>query len=526
LLSTPIAHKAMGVILLNLDNRIIMDWKHGYFAESGYTYDFYSGTTPSRLSWVAAIKGLITKTNNFRYLDLGCGQGVSLIHMAALHPDSEFVGVDFMPEHIAHANNLASKAGLDNIIFIEGDFTDLAGKCQQLGKFDFIVAHGITTWVSENIRESLFKIASLTLHPGGLMYNGYNTYPGWLEMAPFQHLVSQFTNKYNGIKSIDNAKKIFLEMHNSRSPTYDHFPKLFDRLNQISKYKESYLMQEYNNQYWAPVFSSQMLKLANDYKLTYVASSSPAEIFDIFIPPNLADLFIHEKDANLRETIRDIVLATGFRRDIYVKGGLSSWPFENKKFILNQRYIVTGLNSIPDDNGSFEVKAGSLDIKGDSRVYKPILNSFGENGNSFGDVLKEHPELSIETLSQIISILIHGGWLAIESKVDYSTAKRLNISIANACLEGAPYTYLCMPRLGTSAKISSLDVLMIGLINSGIKPSNLKNKLIETINSLNLKIKINEIHLKSNIEYDALISSEIDTFINIKFKNYQRIGAL
>ncbi|MGY8905539.1 MAG: class I SAM-dependent methyltransferase [Burkholderiales bacterium] len=102
-----------------------MDWKHGYFAESGYTYGFYPEVSPARLGWIASLKGLREPGNQFRYIDMGCGQGLGLLILAAAYPDAEFVGIDFMPEHIAHARNLAKRAGLTNVKLIEGDFLAL-----------------------------------------------------------------------------------------------------------------------------------------------------------------------------------------------------------------------------------------------------------------------------------------------------------------------------------------------------------------------------------------------------------------
>ena len=103
-----------------------MDWKRGYFAEAGYTYGYYEETMPSRLYLAALLQGYLAPRESFRYLDAGCGQGFNLIVAAINHPDSEFVGIDFMPEHIAHGRALAARLKLNNISFIEADFTELA----------------------------------------------------------------------------------------------------------------------------------------------------------------------------------------------------------------------------------------------------------------------------------------------------------------------------------------------------------------------------------------------------------------
>jgi tRNA G46 methylase TrmB len=83
-----------------------MNWSKGYVVNQGYTYGYYHEISPLALTWASLIRGHITPLNKFNYLELGCGQGMSLIINAANHPDSNFVGIDFMPDHIQHARDL------------------------------------------------------------------------------------------------------------------------------------------------------------------------------------------------------------------------------------------------------------------------------------------------------------------------------------------------------------------------------------------------------------------------------------
>src|SRR3546814_15374578 len=83
----------------------------------------------------------------FRYLELGCGQGFGLCLLAALYPHGAFVGVDFNPEHIAHARELAHGAGLSNVRFEEADFSALAAQWPaDYGQFNYVALHGIYSW--------------------------------------------------------------------------------------------------------------------------------------------------------------------------------------------------------------------------------------------------------------------------------------------------------------------------------------------------------------------------------------------
>ena len=88
-------------------------WHRGYFADTGYTHGYFREMAPSYLAWAALMQGVAVPTRDFRYVDLGCGQGFGLILLAACHPDSQFIGVDFMPAHVAHARQLAREGGVD-----------------------------------------------------------------------------------------------------------------------------------------------------------------------------------------------------------------------------------------------------------------------------------------------------------------------------------------------------------------------------------------------------------------------------
>ena len=167
------------------------NWSHGYNVEGGYTFGFYREMSPCWLDYVAMLTGVQTPQGNARrYLELGCGQGCNLLTLAAANPDIEFVGIDFDPLHIAHGQNLAAKSELTNIRFLEADFAALAEDWPaDLGTYDYVALHGIYTWISVPLRAAVVKCLGHAVKPGGLVYNGYNTQPGWLAGMALQHLL-------------------------------------------------------------------------------------------------------------------------------------------------------------------------------------------------------------------------------------------------------------------------------------------------------------------------------------------------
>lgn len=133
---------------------------------------------PDRIGAVAALHGVAVKEiEKCRVLELGCGDGLTLLSIAHSMPSSECVGVDLLPERIDEANSYAKEIGLENVSFRALDLMDLAP--DDFGQFDFIIAHGLYSWVPEAVSERLLLIYREFLKPRGLGLISYNTFPGW-----------------------------------------------------------------------------------------------------------------------------------------------------------------------------------------------------------------------------------------------------------------------------------------------------------------------------------------------------------
>lgn len=228
------------------------DWQHGYVTDMPYTFGFYKECAPHWLDWVALLRGSEPPTQARQMLELGCGQGYGLCVLAAANPGYQFVGVDFNPEHIAHARSLARRTGLKNIAFHEGDFMQLAAvSTLPWGTCDYVVAHGILSWVNETVRKAIFEIIDRCLTPGGLAYFSYNALPGWLATHPVQHLMRQFAER-TGVNalSFDSALDVLQRLQDANAAVFSAQPGLKQRLAQLQqhpKQQSNYLYHEYFN---------------------------------------------------------------------------------------------------------------------------------------------------------------------------------------------------------------------------------------------------------------------------------------
>ena len=137
----------------------------------------YTQTHPDRLAVIGTLLGMQpAPVEACRVLELGCAVGGNLLPMAHGLPGSQFVGIDYAERQIERARANAASTGLDNVSFIRADIAALPA---DLGEFDYIVAHGIYSWVPAAVRDALLAACRQHLAPNGIAYVSYNTYPGW-----------------------------------------------------------------------------------------------------------------------------------------------------------------------------------------------------------------------------------------------------------------------------------------------------------------------------------------------------------
>ncbi len=124
-------------------------------------------------------------------LELGCGDGGNALSIAQTLPDARVLGVDASPGAIERGVRLARAAGLANVELRCATFEQLgAGLAEVPGKwpseshgnepaeFDYIVAHGVYSWVPPQARGALLDCVKRCLAPEGIAFISYNAYPG------------------------------------------------------------------------------------------------------------------------------------------------------------------------------------------------------------------------------------------------------------------------------------------------------------------------------------------------------------
>src|SRR5262245_51073236 len=111
---------------------------------------------PDWLASVAHLHGLpVPDVARAHVIEFCRGEGSTLIPLALAMPEARFRGIDLSPGHIARATARAEALGLANVAFGVGDLTtfDAGG-----ARFDFVLAHGVYSWVPERARDALLAL--------------------------------------------------------------------------------------------------------------------------------------------------------------------------------------------------------------------------------------------------------------------------------------------------------------------------------------------------------------------------------
>lgn len=134
-------------------------------------------THPDRLAVPAILLGLNPPpVSQCRVLEIGCASGSNLIPIAYTLPQSTFVGIDYSIKQIEEAQATATALQLDNLSF---QHLDILQMDETLGQFDYIIAHGVYSWVPNPIKDALLTMCKRHLAPQGVAYISYDVYPGW-----------------------------------------------------------------------------------------------------------------------------------------------------------------------------------------------------------------------------------------------------------------------------------------------------------------------------------------------------------
>jgi SAM-dependent methyltransferase len=244
------------------------------YDELAYKSSPIEWTAPERLALTSLVHGgPRPRLDSYRVLELGCGNGSNLLPLAYYRRVSTFVGIDGALSHFKVAEERKAALGLSNIEFIHADFRSAGQNLS--GQFDYVVAHGVFSWVPRDARDALLELCVERLRQGGLLYLNYNTRPGWnVRGLVREFLLAQTAAESSLRRRAELAKKAASKVVSALTGVDHHYSRLLaNEFRFVSEGDVSWVGHEFlaevNNPYWR----SEFLALVRAYGLEYVADA-------------------------------------------------------------------------------------------------------------------------------------------------------------------------------------------------------------------------------------------------------------
>lgn len=301
------------------------DVQQTIYSELGYKSMPFPYTTPATLEAYAALVGVSAPNpKTERVLELGATYGGNIISQALFNPDATFVGIELSQEQVEKGNEVIANAGLTNVSLVQSDIASIGS---EIGTFDYIIAHGVYSWVDDGVKDALLRLIDEHLAEDGIAYVSYNTYPGWHTMEEVRQLM-MFSNRdkaqFNHKEKVLHGKTIG-SIVGSQILKYDNLKernsKFLGALRSVMQKDEYYVGHDHLEPNNDPVYFYQFNDHLADHNLAYLCDAdltlSMVRSFDVDIADTLDKLA--PNDHVNQEQYLDFMLDTTFRKSIICK---------------------------------------------------------------------------------------------------------------------------------------------------------------------------------------------------------------
>ena len=505
-----------------------MEWKEGYVIGIEYVHGVHRELGPSALNLVLLIQGKepVELQGGFTYCDLGCGQGESVNFFAACHPEGEFHAIDFNSAHIAGARDLADRADLGNATFWESSFAEL-GKLP-LPEFDFIVIHGVYSWVGADTRCSIVEFLRDKLKPGGVVYLSYNSLPGWSTHAPLRQLLFSYAETQSGPlkQRIDLAIEFVERLKTAHAAVFEASPAIGSFFEYICTLPRNYLAHEFFNRDWTPFYHAEVVKDLAAAKLSFSGPANFAENHDIFrFSEAHQQLMDSVTDQVMRESVKDFAVNPLLRRDLFTHGRPGINPLLQQEHLLKCRFALIVPQQKLERKALLPIGEAALDRE----LYDPILLALELKPHSMEELL-QRPEIGALGMARVrlaLIVLLSAEYVMPAVEPAYPavmTTRRLNSVLLEREIDNMEPRFLASPALQSAIKVDWLERLLI-LCEIDRNPDPL-SFIWEKMAEHHHKLSRDGVILQSEEGNLAELAVQIESFRTFRLSMLRQLGVL
>ena len=281
-------------------------------------FDF---TQPEHMSALAYLMGIVpVPLARARVLEIGCASGGNLLPFAVKHPEAVCVGVDISTRQIDDGKAFLQRFGINNVTLLAADICE-AGP--SLGEFDYIICHGVFSWVPSEVQVGILQACKSLLSENGVAYISYNVFPGWHCWELGRHLMyrasAHIEDPKERLSTAIEALKIFSEQA-CDSPDRPIRQMLKEGLKRIEDQPWYYVLHEYLEPCNTPLYFRDFIAALSGHGLRYLADVQFSSMFRENAATGAVGEFIanNAKHRYDEEEMLDYITGRTFRRSLIV----------------------------------------------------------------------------------------------------------------------------------------------------------------------------------------------------------------
>jgi len=242
------------------------------YDEVPYTSHPYAQATPDRLAVVATLMGMKPAgPARCRVLELGCCSGGNLLPLAVRHPESEFVGVDISARQVALGQEMIGALAIKNARIERRDILDIG---QTLGQFDYIITHGVFSWVPPRVQDEILAVSAENLTAEGVAYVSYNVFPGWHMRGIIRDMMLYRASSFERPADRVRHSRALVDFLAQSVPEDNPYGSLLRReLESLRSKDDDYLFHEHLEDFNEPLYFHQFAERATRAGLQYLGEA-------------------------------------------------------------------------------------------------------------------------------------------------------------------------------------------------------------------------------------------------------------
>lgn len=281
-------------------------------------------THPDYLATLGRLLGLTTADpEHCRVLELGAATGGNLIPMAFHLPWSELVGVELSAEQARRGQAMIAELGLTNLRLLHQDILDVD---ETQAPFDFILVHGVYSWVPEAVKEHILHLCGRLLSERGIAYVSYNVLPGWRQRGMLRDMLLFHCRGATAPgERLSRARDLLDRLARGVSAKHpDGQPRpeaetLRREVAYLRTARPSYLYHEYLEETNSPELFSDVMARARRHGLAFLAESKLHTMFASTLGAAAEAALDGLGDQLVQEQYMDFLRLRAFRQTLFVR---------------------------------------------------------------------------------------------------------------------------------------------------------------------------------------------------------------